>query len=146
MARYEPVERWELRRHRGERKGTRALLDVLLVLFHAHGARSGGIYNRRRVRGGSSWSLHAVGRAADVMVNRTDIGDLIAGVVVARAEGLGVCEVIWNRKRWTPEAGWQPYRGANLHLDHVHIGQTVAVADSPASLEQLHAWFAAVLR
>lgn len=146
MSRYEAVQRWELRRHKGERKGTRALLDVLLVLFHAHGARSGGIYNRRLVRGGSSWSLHSVGRACDVMVQRQDIGDLIAGVVVARAEGLGVCEVIWNRRRWTPERGWVGYAGTNPHTDHVHIGQTISVADSPASLEQLHAWFAAVLR
>lgn len=145
MARYEPVEAWELRRWRGERKGMRALMDVLLVLFHAQGARNGGIYVRRRQRGGSAWSLHAVGRAGDVMVPSTNVGDFLATVVVTHAEALGVCEVIWNRRRWAQPTGWVPYHGVNPHTDHVHIGLAVSVADSPASLDQLHQWFGAVL-
>lgn len=145
MAAYEKVESWEIRRTRGERKGTRALLDVLLVLFHAQGVRSGGIYNRRRQRGGSAWSLHAVGRAMDLMVPSTDIGTFVANVVVAHADALGVGEVIFNRRRWTERTGWHVYSGVNPHLDHVHIGQTIAVADSPASLESLHQWFGSVL-
>lgn len=145
MAKYQPVAPWELRRWKSERKGMRALMDVLLVLFNQAGARNGGIFVRRRQRGGSAWSLHAVGRAGDVMVPSTGVGDMIAAAVVAHATPLGVCEVIWNRRRWTEPTGWQPYHGVNPHTDHVHIGITAEVADSPASLESLHDWFAAYL-
>lgn len=142
---YQPVQSWELRRHRGARKGAEALKNVILVLFHGHGVRNGGIYVRRRQRGGSAWSLHAVGRAVDFMVPNKPIGDLLAGVLTARAEGLGVGEVIWYRRRWTTERGWQPYRGVNGHLDHVHVGLELDVADSAATLENLQRWFAGVL-
>lgn len=145
VSRYEPVQPWELRRYRSVRKGVEALRNVVLVLFHGHGVRDGGSYVRRRQRGGSAWSLHAVGRATDFMVTSTAIGDLLAGVLVARAEPCGICEVIWNRHRWTPERGWVPYHGVNPHTDHVHVGMTVAVADSAATLADLQRWFSAAL-
>lgn len=140
---YQPVSRAELRAHTGPRPGTRALHDVLVWMFHSRGARSGGIYNRRRTRGGVSWSLHAVGRALDIMVPPGDaVGWEIALRCIRNAAALGVGEVIFDSKRWTAEKGTQPYRGANKHRDHVHIGMTVDMADRPDTAE-LRRWFAA---
>jgi flagellar protein FlgJ len=139
---YQPVTRAELRAHTGPRPGTRALHDVLIWMFHSRGVRSGGIYNRRAVRGGTSWSLHAVGRALDIMVPVGDpVGWEIALRVIRHADALGVAEVIHDRKRWTAEKGTQPYRGSNPHRDHVHIGMTVDMADRPDT-PQLRQWMA----
>jgi hypothetical protein len=111
-------------------------------MFHNRGVHSGGIYNRRRVRGGSAMSLHAVGRALDVMVPVGDpVGWEIALRVIRNAEALGVAELIYDRKRWTEEKGTQPYRGINPHRDHVHIGLTVDMADRPDTPE-LRQWLA----
>ena len=39
--------------------------------------------------------------------------------------------IIWDRRIWTPAAGWQPYSGANAHTHHLHlsVSSTVALAD-----------------
>jgi hypothetical protein len=139
---YQPVSRAELRAHTGPRPGTRALHDVLIWMFHSRGVTSGGIYNRRAVRGGTSWSLHAVGRALDIMVPVGDpVGWEIALRVIRAADALGVCEVIYDAKRWTREKGTVAYHGVNKHRDHVHIGMTVDMADRPDTPE-LRRWFA----
>jgi len=140
---YQKVLGWELLRHRKPRKGTQALYDVILFLFSDKGARGAGIYNRRFQRGGSSWSTHAVGRAGDIWVPaRSAIGDWIAGKLVARAEQLGVCEVIWNHKRWTVDTGWLSYNGVNKHEDHVHWSNTISFADSDSPRDDLTKWCA----
>lgn len=142
---YEPVKAWELVRFRGPRKGVQALHDVIVVMYHAFGATSGGIYNRRSVRGGTSWSLHAVGRAFDIMVP-TALGDVLFTRLISVADKLGICEIIWNRRRWTPEHGVQVYNGVNPHTDHLHVGMTTAVADSDHTRDELVAWDTAVLQ
>ena len=144
---YQAVQQWELDRYHGPRRGTAALRDVLILLFAKGGAFDDGIYNRRPVRGGTSWSLHAVGRAIDIGVRNHDIGEFIATGLVKgdNPVGCGICEVIWNRRRWTAEKGWQPYSGVDPHTSHVHIGQTIEMADNPATTDQLHGWFAGVL-
>jgi hypothetical protein len=122
------------------------LHDVLIWMFHARGATSGGIYNRRPVRGGLSWSLHAVGRALDIMHPVGDpVGPEIALRSIRAAVALGVAEVIFNDGqkawRWTEEKGTKRYWGLNKHRDHVHIGMTVDMADRPDTPELRH-WFA----
>ena len=82
---YEPVTGGELLRNRGPRHGVQAFADVILFAFTQAGVKMGGIYNRRRQRGGSSWSLHAVGRAVDFMVPSTQVGDFLAAVIVKAA-------------------------------------------------------------
>jgi len=144
---YEAVQNWELK-HKGPRPGTQALLDVILFLWAKSKVTNVGIYNRRSVRGGSSWSLHAVGRAMDVGVPNIGVGTLIATFLTTgdNAKGCGICEVIFNRRRWTAETGWLPYHGEDPHTAHIHIGQTIRAADSPgATTDQLHKLFAAVL-
>jgi hypothetical protein len=139
---YEPVTAAELLHHRGERPGVRAFLNTVLFLFAGRPVRSGGIYNRRPVRGGSSWSLHAVGRAVDIMVPAGNpVGFELFLRCVNAGDRLGICEVIYNRRRWTPERGTQPYNGENAHLDHVHIGFTTKMADQPNTPALCH-WYA----
>lgn len=143
--RYEPVTTWELIRYHSARKGTKALMDVLLYLFHANRVTNQGIYVRRRQRGGSAWSLHAVGRSGDLGIPNIPTGTIIAELLVRRAGELGVCEVIFNRRRWTPESGWRHYSGVNPHTTHIHFGNTRAMADSPLTTDALARKFATAL-
>jgi len=113
----------------GPTKGAKNLLAFLQSKFP--GGTSGGIYNCRNVRGGSSFSLHSEGRAVDYMLSihksaQKAIGDNIVNFFIsngaANALKFGVQEVIWNRKIWTHGKGQRAYTGQNPHEDHVHIG------------------------
>ena len=146
MARkYEPPTAAELRTVTGPRPGTRALHDVLVWHYHGRGVRSGGIYNRRPRRGLSvltpaTASLHACGRAIDLMTTDKAVHDDIFLRCIAAADQCGIVEVIsWNR-RWTPDKGVQPYRGTSPHRDHVHLGQSVDTASRPDTAD-LRKWF-----
>lgn len=40
--------------------------------------------------------------------------------------------VIWNRRIWSPGAGWQSYSGANPHTSHVHVSVVASpICDDP---------------
>lgn len=141
---YQPVTSAELAHCFGPRPGVQAFSDVVLWSLHDKGVRSDGIYNRRKVRGSLfTWSLHAVGRAVDIGVAKPSdpVGDILMMQCVAHADWLGICEVIWNAKRWTKEKGLRPYSGADLHRTHLHVGFTVDFADRPNTPE-LRAWIA----
>lgn len=145
---YEPVTPLELLRNRGERPGVRVFLNVMLFLFKARGMTNVGIYNRRKVRGGGSWSLHSVGRAVDLGIpaGSKALGDDIADRLVRAATKLGICEVIWYRRRWTAEKGWQSYHGTDPHTGHVHVGFTKAMADKTDDAEgRLSKWMASAV-
>lgn len=148
MPAYQRATTHEVNGVHGPRPGTRALSDVIITELHARGARSGGIYNRRPVRLGRTWSLHAAGRGLDVMVPARNgvatvdgkkLGDELFLRAVAAADQVGACEVIWWDKRWTGDGGVKPYRPTN-HRDHVHIGQTVDMAARPDTPD-LRKWF-----
>lgn len=99
--------------------GAQALLDAIIGKWP--GTTSFGCFNKRPVRGGSSWSYHAAGRAIDVH-NTSAIMQQIADAMI---EVDGVEEVIYNRRIWSlakKGLGWRPYDGDNPHTDHVHIG------------------------
>jgi hypothetical protein len=140
--RYQPVTSAELRTHVGARPGTRTVHDVVMWNMHGRGVTSGGIYNRRPRRGLAALtpqtaSLHAVGRAFDAMIPPAErrpggAGDQLYLRLIAAAVPLGICEVIWQHKRWTPDKGERPYR-PNNHHDHVHAGQIIDWADRPQS-------------
>ena len=79
------------------------------------GARSGG-------------GEHGVGRALDIMVSSSSLGDAIAAFVKANYRELGVSEVIWSQQIWTVERAsdgwrWMEDRGSATanHYDHVHV-------------------------
>jgi lysophospholipase L1-like esterase len=91
-----------------------------------------GIYNCRNVRGGSSLSLHAEGRAVDWKVTTANGNALVSRLLAsegperwALARRMGAQEVIFNRRIWTAKRageGLRRYTGSNPHTDHVHIG------------------------
>lgn len=145
------MQRWELR-GRGERRGVAAFRDTVMFWTHAvhQPTRDLGIYVRRVIRGigarfsPSTASLHAVGRAWDCGVPdaRKDpaLGNALMMKAAANAGPLGICELIFNKRRWTPEGGTVPYRGINKHYDHVHFGFTIAMADNGAAHADLVKW------
>jgi hypothetical protein len=81
---------------------------------------------------GRERSLHAVGRAADVMVPQLagPHGLALANWLVENAQALGVQLVIWDHSVWqgSRDAAHRltPYGGANPHTDHVHVELTAA--------------------
>lgn len=86
-----------------------------------------GGYSCRGIVGGSSTSLHGLGRAIDVMINANTEeglakGNEIRNWVINNSTQLGVQRVIWNRYTWAANKdGWNPYTGSNDHTDHLHI-------------------------
>lgn len=86
--------------------------------------RSLGIYNRRRIRGGAGWSVHACGRAVDWGQSSVAAGDSLLGWLIGPEGPADIQLVIWNhwshRKRlgrWT----FKRYRGSDPHVSHLHI-------------------------
>lgn len=78
-----------------------------------------GGYNNRNVRGGSSKSMHAYGRAFDIGGSHETMSK-IAEYLRTTASNLQY--VIYNRKIAGPGQGksWRKYNGVNPHTDHVH--------------------------
>lgn len=144
--RYEPTTLREALANRGPRKGAIALMNVIVFMLHKLGATNMGIYNFRTVRFGSSLSNHAAGRAIDVGVPNANVdpglGNWIFMRAIAVAVQCGICEIIWNNMRWTPQGGVQFYPHDN-HDDHVHMTLTKAMADNASSIEELQRWFKA---
>lgn len=109
----------------GPAPGARALLAYWLEIYEPLG-RSLGIYNCRGVRGGSSMSIHACGRAADLGVPVSDEGHAIAYEFLDRigpyVQRLGVQLAIFNRQYGSARNPWPTaYRGVHPHRDHIHI-------------------------
>lgn len=136
----------------GAQPGALALRDWLAA--NVPNGRPGGIFNCRNVRGGTSLSLHAGGRAVDWKLNannrdqKTAADALVAQLLAtqggerwALARRMGLQEIIWNRKIWTANKaarGLRTYRigrGGSPHTDHIHLGMNV-----PGSLRQSSFW------
>lgn len=73
-------------------------------------------------------SEHGEGRALDIMVSSSALGDAIAEWVRANASALGASEILWAQHIWTVERGsegWRLFadRGSATanHYDHVHV-------------------------
>jgi hypothetical protein len=71
---------------------------------------------------------HSEGRALDIMISSSSLGDAIASWVRANYKRLGVSEVIWEQRIWTVQRaseGWRSMedRGSVTanHYDHVHV-------------------------
>ena len=71
---------------------------------------------------------HVDGRAIDFMITDSALGQAVADYVLANAGALGVRDVIWSQRIWTPEqaaSGWRfmEDRGSPTanHYDHVHV-------------------------
>ncbi len=113
--------------------GTRGLLAYFTETYDGH---SGGIYNCRSVRGGSTTSTHAEGRSLDWMVPATPGKPTALGLSILAALGehgpaLGIQCVIYARRIYDardPEG--RHYGGVAPHWDHLHIEQTREAAAS----------------
>jgi hypothetical protein len=134
---------WARKCTRRAQRGTLALQNWLAT--NVRGV-SWGIYNCRKVRVGSTLSLHAEGRAVDwhLDARRRDeraVADSLikaflapdaAGTPEALARRMGVQEIIFNCRIWSanyPSAGMRPYSvcrrkvsATEAHKDHLHIG------------------------
>ena len=115
------------------RPGVTAFRDLVLGAYPE--TRNAGIVRTCSVRGASE---HKEGRAWDWKVDAANPSDAAAvqdlfdwlmaedeyGNSAAMARRLGVMYIIWDSRIWKSyqvDRGWQPYRGANAHVDHVHI-------------------------
>jgi hypothetical protein len=71
---------------------------------------------------------HSSGRALDIMVSDSGLGQAIADFLVAHAAELNLFDVLWQQHIWTPvraSEGWRAMsdRGSATanHYDHVHV-------------------------
>lgn len=91
---------------------------------------SRGIYACRDVRGGSSRSIHACGRAVDYGFDTVDGRGDPAGHDIVRVLGehgrrLGAQTIIFDRQIWSAQSPeGRVYQGVHPHYDHLHIELT----------------------
>ena len=100
--------------------------------------RSGGIFAPRNVRGGTTRSVHACGRALDWMrpVARstgrgTASGERLVRLLARHGRRVGIQLIIYNRRIYSarnPEGVY--YGGVHPHYDHLHIELTRAAAQN----------------
>lgn len=85
-----------------------------------------GCFNRRRIAGSSSWSLHAEGRAIDVGIGGSDpqLAWRLACELVGHRALYGTMRVMWDAHIWTTERldRWERLKPhTNQHHDHLHV-------------------------
>ena len=146
---YTAVSRAEYKAHRGQlRHGTDWMQDTILWGMNASGrpCTSGGIVNDRKVRGGTAASLHAVGRAGDIIIRSKADGFWLFFRLIDRAAYLGLDEVIFWGYRWDATSGKvKRYFGINQHRDHVHWAIDPATADTTADRNTFVGYVAKVI-
>lgn len=99
--------------------GAAALRRVIQREFRVR--HVGGYACRANTANPGALSVHASGRALDVMVDGTR-GDLIANWLLSHARDLHIQLVIWRHSIWrSGRAHVRPYRGPNPHTDHIHV-------------------------
>lgn len=97
----------------------------------------GGYACRANTADPSSLSVHAVGRALDIMVDGTKpaglkTGNEIKNYLINNSKALGVQRVIWNRHIWSAnQDGWRDYSGPSPHIDHVHAEINLEASKKP---------------
>ncbi len=127
----------------GPTSGARELADYIRQRFSSNingnvPGRGVQIFNCRQVNGGSSLSLHSVGRALDIFIPTgrggaadNAKGDAIANFLVQNAQHIGIQMVIWDRTIWTASRSPQArcYTGRHPHYDHLHVELSVAAGN-----------------
>lgn len=120
----------------GPAPGAVDLANTLLHRWSPYGASSLGIFNCRRVSGGTAWSVHAEGRAFDLAIPATarpELGDAVLRELLRAPDQLLQRVIWWDRcyDRETP-AG-REYGGDDPHETHLHIEIPWAWADGLTS-------------
>jgi hypothetical protein len=122
----------------GLKPGTKELGDMLNKKFDDEISRWDGYACRTNTAKRTQLSVHAVGRAIDVMTRK---GDPIANYLITNSSVLGVQLVIWNRTVWritSTGAKSKAYTGPIPHTDHVHVELTrEAAKDGPGTPEEV---------
>lgn len=141
--RYEPSSKDP--KQTGCQTGTRALAlavkdayPELLSLEQGYGC-----YNRKRIPAGTTWSLHAEGRATDVGTPYAfkQLGWVLACELVQHRTIYGVMRVIWDGHIWSTEtpAAWRPLQPTSQqHHDHLHVEQFWAGALRPVGVRSTY--------
>ncbi len=95
-----------------------------------------GIYVCRNIKGTSTKSAHAEGRALDIGINANKaeekvVGDALFHALIRAAHKSGIRNIIWNRQIWSEKGGPRPWTGTykngapkNPHTDHIHVEWT----------------------
>ncbi len=116
-------------------KGANSLREYLRARYPQ--IESIGGYNCRPIVGSpGTTSVHATGRALDIMLPvgfnaeaQNRLGDPIGNFLIANAEDIGIQFIIWDRTSWgaAREAGKKEryYSGQHPHNDHLHIELSV---------------------
>lgn len=113
----------------GMLEGTSILRDYLQLYFPQIDSIGG--YSCRPIVGNSSqMSVHATGRALDIMIPTIDgsadnsAGDLIGNWLIENAEFIGIQYIIWDRWQWNASREApkdREYTGEHPHHDHLHV-------------------------
>lgn len=110
------------------------------LLAHFPQVLSIGGYSCRRNTGNTAYmSIHAVGRALDIMLPLSggdadnDLGDPIGEWLIENAETIGIQYIIWDEWTWmAARASGQKgklYTGPNPHHDHLHVELSAAAGE-----------------
>ncbi len=123
-------------------EGTTLLREYVSEYFpQAH--EIGGYACRPIVGDPGSMSVHATGRALDILIYPVghpegseadnEMGDPIGNWLIVNAERIGIQQIIWDRWLWraADEPGEKdgPYSGEHPHNDHLHVELSVEAAD-----------------
>jgi MYXO-CTERM domain-containing protein len=117
--------------------GAAEFRDWLRVAFPQ--IESIGGYSCRPIVGApGTMSVHATGRALDIMLPLDSgaadngLGDPIGNWLIENSEYIGIQYIIWDRFRWNGEASpgnhEGPYTGEHPHHDHLHVELSVEAA------------------
>lgn len=116
--------------------------DLLRDYIYAHFPQTyhiGGYACRPIVGNESKMSVHATGRALDIMLHTVDgeadntIGDPVGNWLIENAEAIGIQFIIWDLYTWMasrdPGTKGKDYGGSHPHHDHLHIELAEEYAD-----------------
>jgi hypothetical protein len=131
----------------GPTPGARGAMAWFTGAYKEEGGKNLGIFNCRAVRGGSSTSIHGVGRADDFGTPVTnDWSWNLVELLRIHSEELGIQGIIHRRRQWWSNRcndGWTVYNGVAAHFDHIHLELTPEAASR--SLEETVALWIRVL-
>lgn len=116
--------------------------DILRDYLYAHFPQTnsiGGYACRAIVGNPNKMSVHATGRALDIMIPTVSgdeadntAGDAIGNWLVENAEAIGIQYIIWDLYTWQAERDvgnkGKDYGGSHPHHDHLHIEVSVEMS------------------
>ena len=114
-----------------------SILREYLYLYFPQAYSIGGYSCRGIVGNESVLSVHASGRALDIMIRTIDgeadnsAGDVIGNWLIEQAEVIGIQYIIWDRWRWSGSRDPRDasYGGSHPHHDHLHVELSVDAAN-----------------